>query len=165
MKSHLAFIPIILLIIFNPTVSTARPVDPPLDPLGRQRSITGKIIFDTKVDNMMFVQLYKLPELSTGTPRNPSKTYIYSTKPNMQIPVFTESPKFTLKNLPRGYFVVVAFQDINENERLDFQPAEPWGWFTSQPGGPIEVIDLTQSDTTKSMELSGIAWAVSIKSK
>ena len=147
MKSHFAFIPIILLIIFNPTVSTARPVDPPQDSAGRQRSVTGQIIFDAKTDNTMFVQLFKLPESPTGKPRNPSKNYIYTTKADMQVPVFSESKEFALKNLPPGYFVVVAFQDINENKRLDFQPAEPWGWFTSQPGGSIEVIDLTQSDT------------------
>ncbi len=147
MKSHFAILPIILLILSLSTVSIARPPGPLQDSASQQRSITGKIIFETKTDDTMFVQLYKLPESSTGAPRNPSKTHIYSTKPDMQIPIFTESTEFALKNLPRGYFAVVAFQDINENEKLDFQPAEPWGWFTSKPGGPIEVIDLMQSET------------------
>jgi len=147
MKSHFAFIPIILLILFHLPVSTARSFGPPQDSSSHERSITGKIIYDAKTDNTMFVQLYKLPEPSAGAPRNPSKTYIYSTKPNMQIPVFPESSKFEFRDLPQGYYAVVAFQDIKENEKLDFQPAEPWGWYTSDPGGPIEVIDLTQSDT------------------
>ena len=133
--------------MFNSALLSARPFTSPPDTDNRQRSITGQIIFDAKTDDMMYVQLYKLPESSAGTPRNPSKTYIYSTKPDMQVLLFAESPRFSLKDLPAGYFVVVGFQDLNENEQLDFEPAEPWGWFTSEPGGPIEVIDLTQSET------------------
>jgi len=94
-------------------------------------TITGDVIF--KKDGDIYIRICKLKEWAEFLRPN----YELSVPPWKLIKFNTEERErgkvsFKLDNIPSGTYVIVAFQDVNKNQRVDYEGLhmkEPWGTY------------------------------------
>lgn len=110
------------------------------------RSLSGTVSYEGLKQGPVQVRLYLLSESAKGNPEKLSKQDIYGGRePYKTLPLDRQGP-FAFSRLPAGNYSVLAFMDLDEDGRLDFRPPEPFGWYSSRPGGQWEAIDLKKSD-------------------
>ncbi len=112
----------------------------------QERSLSGTVFFEGTYQGPVKVHLYKLPESSEGKVQSLSKRDIYGAKDPYKILTLEKPGSYSFSYLPPKHYSVLAFMDVDKDDRLDFNPPEPFGWYTSQPGGQYSLIDLTESD-------------------
>jgi uncharacterized protein (DUF2141 family) len=112
------------------------------------RSISGRLIYEGDQSGSVIVNLYKLRVSSKGRAYRLGKADIYGDVGPLQTLKLEKPGSYTFDGLVPGHYSTVAFIDIDGNGEAGFDPPEPFGWFTSTPGGRWDPIDLTQSDAT-----------------
>jgi uncharacterized protein (DUF2141 family) len=112
------------------------------------RSISGRLIYEGDQYGGIIVNLYKLQISPEGRAHRLSKADIYGDVDPIQTLRLKRPGRYTFGHLASGHYSVLAFIDTDGNDEKGFDPAEPFGWFTSIPGGSWDPIDLTQSDMT-----------------
>jgi len=112
------------------------------------RSISGRLIYEGDQSGSVFINLYKLQISPEGRPLRLSKADIYGDVDPIHTLKLEKPGNYTFDHLAPGHYSVLAFIDTDGNEDMGFDPSEPFGWFTSTPGGSWDPIDLTQSDMT-----------------
>ncbi len=112
------------------------------------RSISGRLIFERPPYGDIIVNLYKLHASSEDRIHRLSKADIYGDVDPLQILKLEKPGSYTFDHLEPGYYSVLAFIDSDGNGELGFDPPEPFGWFTSTPGGSWDPIDCIQSDVS-----------------
>jgi uncharacterized protein (DUF2141 family) len=110
-----------------------------------QISISGRLIYEGDRPGSVIVNLYKLPASSEGRVQGLSKEDIYGDADPIQTLKLEKPGPYTFDHLVPGYYSVLAFIDSDGNGKVGFDPPEPFGWFTSTPGGSWDPIDVTQS--------------------
>lgn len=94
-------------------------------------TITGEISF--KYDGDIYVRICTMEEWAEFLGRN----YEISVPPWKMIKINSETKKagkvsFKLDSIPKGTYVIVAFQDVIKNQKVDFEGLhrkEPWGTY------------------------------------
>lgn len=112
------------------------------------RSISGRLTYEGEQSGSVIVNLYKLRASSEGGVHRLSKGDIYGDIDPIQTLRLEKPGSYTFAALGPGHYSVLAFIDTDGNGEVGFDPPEPFGWFTSTPGGSWDPIDLTQSDVT-----------------
>jgi uncharacterized protein (DUF2141 family) len=110
------------------------------------RSLSGNILYEGALQGPVKVQLFKLPESSKGRVRRLSKRDIYGARDSYKNLTLEKPGSYSFSSLPPEHYSLLAFMDVDKDERLDFNPSEPFGWYASQPGGTQSLIDLTETD-------------------
>jgi hypothetical protein len=112
------------------------------------RSISGRLIYEGDLSGSVVVNLYELHASSEGRVHRLSKADIYGDIDPLQIQRLEKLGRYTFDHLAPGHYSVLAFIDSDRNGEVGFDPPEPFGWFTSTPGGSWDPIDCTQSDVS-----------------
>ena len=112
----------------------------------QERSLSGTVFFEGTYQEPVKVYLYQLPRSSEGKARSLSKRDIYGAKDPYKILTLEKPGSYSFSYLPPKHYSVLAFMDVDKDDRLDFNLPEPLGWYASQPGGDRSLIDLTESD-------------------
>jgi uncharacterized protein (DUF2141 family) len=112
------------------------------------RSISGRLTYEGDQSGSVIVNLYKLRASSEGRVHRLSKGDIYGDADPIQTLRLEKPGSYTFAEVVPGQYSVLAFIDSDGNGEVGFDPPEPFGWFTSAPGGSWDAIDLTQSDVT-----------------
>ena len=112
----------------------------------QSQSISGKIIYEGKQSGTVVVRLYKLHLSSKGKARRLQKREIYGAKNPFRVLKMKHPGLYAFKGLLPAKYSVLAFLDSDGNKDLSFNPPEPLGWFSLEPGGSYYSIDLNQSD-------------------
>ena len=86
------------------------------------------------------VRCYRLHTTKGGRAQKLSKHDFYHLAPTDEL--LTDDGKFECKGLTPGHYSVVAYQDVNHDGKLGFDPSEPLGWFCAETSGWIDPIDL-----------------------
>ena len=110
------------------------------------RSLSGRLIYEGDHSGSVVVNLYKLSAPSDGRILRITKADIYGDLDPLQSVKLEKPGKYTFDHLVPGHYSVLAFIDKDGNSEVGFDPPEAFGWFTSNPGGRWDPIDLTQSD-------------------
>lgn len=134
MKAHLC---IIFLIILGLTCSVTS---------NQVKSLSGTILYEGTYQGPVKVLLYRLHESSEGKVRRLSKRDIYGAEDPYKILILERPGSYNFSHLPPKHYSVLAFMDVDKDDRLDFSPSEPFGWYASQSGGTYSLVDLTESD-------------------
>lgn len=111
-----------------------------------KRSISGCLIYEGDQSGNVIVNLYKLRAAYEGRVHRLSKGDIYGDVDPFQTLKLEKAGTYTFDGLVPGHYSTLAFIDTDGNGEVGFNPPEPFGWFTSTPGGRWDPIDLTQSD-------------------
>lgn len=111
-----------------------------------KRSISGRISYEGPQRGCIVVTLYKLNVSARGKPYLLQKREIYGAKKPVKTLTLKEPGLYAFSNLSPAYYSVLAFLDADENQKLSFNPPEPFGWFSSEKGGRWASIDLTNSN-------------------
>ncbi|HDL19441.1 MAG TPA: hypothetical protein ENH29_10330 [Bacteroidetes bacterium] len=130
---------LLVLILFFGSVAIAAPAQ-------QNRSVSGKITFIGKITGKTIVYIYRLQSARNGAVRRLSKRDIYGAKAPFQTGTTDETGFYRFTGLPAGNYSLLAWIDQNQNNHLDFDPPEPFGWYAAETGGNIAVIDLTKED-------------------
>jgi hypothetical protein len=109
------------------------------------RSISGRLIYEGDRPGSVIVNLYKLRASSEGRVHGLGKGDLYGDADPTQTLKLEKPGPYTFDHLVPGHYSVLAFIDSDGNGEVGFDPPEPFGWFTSTPGGSWDPIDLTQS--------------------
>ncbi|MBN1223533.1 MAG: hypothetical protein JXB23_09805 [Candidatus Aminicenantes bacterium] len=112
------------------------------------RSLTGNLHFDGEHAGNVIVALFKLEVPIEGQVSRLSKENIYGSIDPFRTFRLEKPAEYTFDRLIPGHYSVLAFIDTDGNGALGFDPPEPFGWFTSSPGGSWDPIDITQSNAT-----------------
>ena len=115
--------------------------------MGRpSRAISGKITCKGKQTGTAIVKLYKLYVSSEGQVTQLSKREIYGAAEPFRTIRLQKPGSYTFSDLSAGQYSVLAFDDTDGNGELSFNRPEPFGWFSSEPAGGFEAINITKSD-------------------
>lgn len=112
----------------------------------QERSLSGTVFFEGTYQRPVKVYLYQLHESSDGKVQPLTKRDIYGAKNPYKILTLEKPGSYSFSYLPPKHYSVLAFMDVDKDDRLGFNLPEPFGWYTSQPGGDCSLIDLTESD-------------------
>jgi len=112
------------------------------------RSLSGRVSFDGDPSGPVIVSLYKLPVTSEGLARRLTKEDILGGAKPLRALELAAPGSYAFDRLSPGHYSVLAFLDRDGNDKLGFDPPEPFGWFAASAGGPWDPIDLTRSDAT-----------------
>jgi len=108
------------------------------------RSISGKVIYNGRQSGDVILQLHNLRVSSKGNPVRLQKRDIYGSIFPFKVIKLENPGSYSFTGLPPGYYSVLAFMDTNKDNKLGFNPPEPFGWFSGSPGAsydPINIID------------------------
>lgn len=112
------------------------------------RSLSGRLLYEGDDSGSVIVNLYKLHARSKGRILPLTKADIYGDLDPLQSLNLEKPGNYTFTHLVPDHYSVFAFIDTDGNGKVGFDPPEPFGWFTSTPGGAWDAIDLTRSDAT-----------------
>jgi hypothetical protein len=112
------------------------------------RSLSGRISYEGGRSGNIIVNLYKLPVSPQGRAIRLTKEEILGDAKPLQVLKPENQGSYIFEHLPPGHYSVLAFMDCDENDKLGFDPPEPFGWFAASPGGIWDPIDLTRSDAS-----------------
>jgi len=112
------------------------------------RILSGRLIFEGKPSGPVIVNLYKLRKSSQGKLFQLSKADIYGNCDAFQSLKLEKPGPYSFDHLVPGHFSVFAFIDSDGNGEVGFHPPEAFGWFTSNPGGRWDSVDLTGSNAS-----------------
>jgi len=110
------------------------------------RSLSGRLMYEGEHSGIVVVNLHKLRTSSEGRILPLTKADIYGDCDPFQSLTLERPGKYAFDHLEPGHYSVLAFIDIDGNGEVGFDPPEPFGWFTSNPGGRWDPIDLNRSD-------------------
>ncbi|MBN2246285.1 MAG: DUF2141 domain-containing protein, partial [Candidatus Aminicenantes bacterium] len=130
----------ILIAIFSLVVLSSGGIVP------ETRSLSGRVLYRGDRTGTIFIDLYKLSVSSEGRVARLSKGDIYGDVQPVQTKELKMPGTYTFDDLAPGHYSVLAFMDLDKDQKLGFDPPEPFGWFTSLPGGLWDPIDITLSD-------------------
>ena len=111
-------------------------------PIAAQQTarLGGEITGALPGNKPVIVRCYKLHVTQTGKVRRLSKHEFYHRTPDAEC--LAEGTKFDVGEIPTGQYSIVAFQDLDGDGELDYDPCEPLGWYTTQAAGWIDALDL-----------------------
>jgi uncharacterized protein (DUF2141 family) len=110
------------------------------------RTISGRIVYEGLRTGSIVVKLYKLDLPSRAEPPLLQKREIYGSKKPLETVTMEVPGSYHFNELPPGHYSVLGFLDADGNGELGFDPPEPFGWFSSEPAGRSDAVDLTESD-------------------
>jgi len=110
------------------------------------RTISGTIIYRGDQKGPVQIRLYKLEVTSQGRVLSLSKGDIYGAQKPFKEITLKEPSTYEFSRLPSGHYSVLAFMDLDKDQKLDFKPFEPLGWYASQPGARFSSVELTQEN-------------------
>ncbi|MGM0466636.1 MAG: DUF2141 domain-containing protein [Acidobacteriota bacterium] len=110
----------------------------------QHRTLSGKIQYQGDLKGPVQIRLYKLDVTSQGRVVSLSKSDIYGAKKPFKEIALSEPSTYEFSRLPSGHYSVLAFMDLDKDQKLDFKPLEPLGWYASQPGAKFSSVDLTK---------------------
>jgi len=113
------------------------------------RSLSGRVTYEGKEQGPVVIHLYKLAVSSKGEVHRLTKREIYGAADPFRVLRLDKAGRYTIDDLPSGSYSVLAFIDVDRDGGLGFDPPEPLGWFSSDPGGSTDPVDLTKSDAHK----------------
>jgi len=108
-------------------------------------SISGKIIYEGKQPGPIIIKLFKLHVSHQGKARLLNKREIYGAADPFRVLKLEKPGSYTFSDLPQGQYSVLAFADADGNGEIGFNPPEPFGWFSPDPGGRYAPINLMRS--------------------
>lgn len=113
---------------------------------GKQtRSIIGNVIYKRKPSATVIIRLFKLRVTSKGQVRRLQKRDIYGALDPLKVLKLKKPGIYTFVGLQPGQYSVLAFMDTSQDGKLSFNPPEPFGWFSADPGGRYDTIDVRDS--------------------
>ncbi len=114
-----------------------------------KRSLAGYIFYSGDRAGNIVINLYKLTVSSEGRVDRLSKGDIYGEAEPFQTKELKTPGSYIFEDLDPGHYSILAFMDLDKNQKLGFDPPEPFGWFTSSPGGLCDPIDITRSSASE----------------
>ncbi len=113
----------------------------PLQP-GLQADLSGEIRFSGDDRGPVIVSAYRLDVDASGRPSRLSKAQVLGgAEPVRSVRLPGPGP-YEITGLDEGFYNVIAFMDLNGDGALDFDPTEPFGWYTVEPAGPMTNLEL-----------------------
>ncbi|MCA8954934.1 MAG: hypothetical protein KDC87_02610 [Planctomycetes bacterium] len=105
------------------------------------RILVGKVT-GAQGGHSVLVRCFKLRTGRDGGAVPLSKHEFFHTAPCQE--VLAEDGVFEIMDLPPGHYSLVAFEDLDGDGKLGYDPPEPLGWYASEPAGGIAPIDVRQ---------------------
>jgi len=112
------------------------------------RILSGRLVFEGRLSGHVIVNLYKLRKSSQGKFFQLTKADIYGECDPIQSLKLDKPGPYAFHHLVPGHYSVLAFIDSDGNGEVSFDSPEAFGWFTSNPGGRWDPVDLTQTDAS-----------------
>ncbi len=135
----LSFPPLLALVLF-PLLVLGRP----LSAQGTTEGVLeGNIRYQGPESGPVVVRLYAMGGEGGGAGRL-SKARILEGPAADRTVVLPGAGAYRIPGLVEGRYSVVAFMDLDGDEALDFARPEPLGWYASEAGGWVGVLDLTR---------------------
>ena len=107
-------------------------------------TLEGEISYFGPESGPVVVQAYSLHVRAAGSVKRLTKADVLGgAEPALALTVSGPGP-YTLPELDPGHYSLVAFMDLDQDGVLDFDPPEPLGWYTTEVGGWIDPLDLSQ---------------------
>jgi len=110
------------------------------------KTISGTIIYRGDQKGPVQIRLYKLETTSQERVLSLSKRDIYGAQKPFKEITLKEPSTYEFTRLPSGHYSVLAFMDLDKDQKLDFKPVEPLGWYASHPGARFSSVNLTQEN-------------------
>jgi uncharacterized protein (DUF2141 family) len=110
----------------------------------QHQTLSGSIQYEGDQKTPVQIRLYKLDVNSQGRVASLSKSDIYGAKKPFKEITLNEPSAYEFSPLPSGHYSVLAFMDLDKDQKLDFKPVEPLGWYAAQPGAWFSSVDLTK---------------------
>jgi len=108
------------------------------------QTLSGSIQYEGDQKSPVQIRLYKLDVTSQGRVASLSKSDIYGAKKPFKEITLDQPSVYEFPRLPSGHYTVVAFMDLDKDQKLDFKPVEPFGWYADHPGARFSSVDLTK---------------------
>jgi hypothetical protein len=108
--------------------------------------LAGMIRYAGPESGPVVVQAYSLHVTTTGSVWRLAKGDVLGGKQPVRTASLAGGREYRFQDLDDGHYSIVAFMDLDGDGALSFDPPEPLGWYTTEPGGWIEPIDLAGGD-------------------
>lgn len=152
MNSHLAHFVIAICPALISPVATAQDSGIPNPTLHIRGEVTGALPGKNgALAGPIIIRCYRLHTGKDGRARRLSKRDFYHATPTEEL--VTDGGAFKLEGLRPGHYSIVAYQDVNHDGKLGFDPAEPLGWYCAEPAGWIVPIDLRKTSASVRLAL------------
>ena len=105
-------------------------------------TISGTVSIEKSIPGDIIIRLYYLPTHADGRPVPLTKNDIYEAAQPVKVAHQKQAGSYKFEKLKPGFYSIVAFQDINGNGELSFDPPEAMGWYADYKGERFSIINL-----------------------
>ena len=109
----------------------------------RRATLEGRVSYVGPESGPIRIQAFRLSRRAGGAPRMISKADVLGgTSPDLAVTM--ERPgAYRIPEVEEGTYALLAFMDLDEDGTLDYRPAEPLGWYASEAGGWLGMVEAT----------------------
>ena len=115
----------------------------------RPATLVGEIRYAGPESGPVVIQAYALQTSAGGSVSRLTKEDVLGGAEPTRVESLPHPGEYRLADLEAGHYSLVVFMDLDADGELDFDPAEPMGWFAGEAGAWIDRIELGGGSTRR----------------